>query len=353
VVCFGQFNSCFGGTGASTVTYCASSDATAGAGAGCINNLTAAQADFWFDDTYRANNLAAYGFFTRHPGILTTSSLYHTGTPIAGVTTDMFGNARHGTTPSIGCHEGTSEAFPRPAGATPSGTAITALACRAGNLEATFGAGTNADLYAVFVREGAAIDDWTITSARLVQWVPGGQTIAVVPIRAPGATLLHDETYYVGVRGYNLASGTLDTNTTELTIAVTPKGVGVDSITVTALPNVTVADVLAFAAKPVLGDIEKLFGAAALSATILDIQKLFNAAAIPDLNIADIKEILGAAAMPEVTLADLKKVFGKTTLSVEDIGKLLGDAEFVEKLLAALSQLSLQFRHAPDGGQSR
>ena len=90
-------------------TTCGSTDATGTAG---LINLTAAQLALWQNND---NHI-----FSINPRILMTSALYHTGTAVGGITTDIDGNTRMNP-PSIGAHEGTSQAYPAPAG-TISGT---------------------------------------------------------------------------------------------------------------------------------------------------------------------------------------------------------------------------------------
>jgi hypothetical protein len=66
-------------------------------------NLTAAQLDLWQDNDN--------GYSWPNPRILTSSVLYHAGTPITGIDYDIDRNTRHATTPSIGAHEGTGHAY--------------------------------------------------------------------------------------------------------------------------------------------------------------------------------------------------------------------------------------------------
>jgi hypothetical protein len=92
---------CIGGSdpfGAITGTLNASSgyNATSGATAAGGNNLTSKE----------LTTGKYIGVLSLPMGILNTSELYHAGTPIVGIATDIFGQARHETTPSIGCFEG-------------------------------------------------------------------------------------------------------------------------------------------------------------------------------------------------------------------------------------------------------
>lgn len=80
-------------------TSCASTDATGTAG---LINLTRAQLALWRDNDNK--------FYTPQFRILTTSALYHTGTAVGGITTDIDGTTR-ANPPSIGAHEGTAYAY--------------------------------------------------------------------------------------------------------------------------------------------------------------------------------------------------------------------------------------------------
>ena len=97
---------------AASITYCASNDATLGEGTGNIQNQTRANLAMWVDSNS--------GCKWPNPRILSTSACYHTGRAVDGITTDIDGNTRMNP-PSIGAHEGTSQAYPVPAG-TISGT---------------------------------------------------------------------------------------------------------------------------------------------------------------------------------------------------------------------------------------
>jgi hypothetical protein len=92
------------GTVAPTVTYCSSGDASADdwAGAGCLINQETDSQKFWGDN--------CGGFPIDEYRILTTSPLYHAGTNLS-LGTDCDGNTVDGSTPSIGWHEGTVNAF--------------------------------------------------------------------------------------------------------------------------------------------------------------------------------------------------------------------------------------------------
>lgn len=166
--------------------------------------------------------------------------------------------------------------------AAPTGTDITGLALKApGLVQGTFGAGANSPLrYLVFCNE-TAIGDWTDGGADHVATVPAGQTTFLLGHYTPAGAQFHDATYAFGVKGEN-ADG-LDANTTELTLAVTPQGVGTAAITSTTtisgnvpvlgvsggeaitLANVTVADVVKWLGGTAFNvdDVVKFFGSAA------------------------------------------------------------------------------------------
>jgi hypothetical protein len=92
--------SCYATKTNGTYTKCAATDAT-GSEAG-LNSLTRAQLAF-----YNEND---NGFFDAGYGIRTSSVLWHAGADTTDAT-DIKGNARHATTPSIGAYEGTVNAF--------------------------------------------------------------------------------------------------------------------------------------------------------------------------------------------------------------------------------------------------
>jgi len=108
---FTSYSGVYSGAAAS-ITYCASNDATLGEGTGNIQNQTRANLAMWVDSNS--------GCKWPNPRILSTSACYHTGTAVGGIATDIDGNTRMNP-PSIGAHEGTSQAYPVPAG-TISGT---------------------------------------------------------------------------------------------------------------------------------------------------------------------------------------------------------------------------------------
>ena len=101
----------------STFNYCGFSDSGV-AGVGNIINLTRDNLDLWQDND---NNI-----YSVNPRILTTSSLFHAGTPVDGIDVDIDGNTRHATTPSQGAHEGTIIAYPTPAPVVPQSLSATA-----------------------------------------------------------------------------------------------------------------------------------------------------------------------------------------------------------------------------------
>lgn len=86
-----------------TVTYCCSGDATLnGVGSNNIYSKTMDDLKWWGDQaTAQAHDWR----------IVDTSDLVGAGTPVAGLTTDCDGNARDGSTPSMGWHEGTAGAY--------------------------------------------------------------------------------------------------------------------------------------------------------------------------------------------------------------------------------------------------
>lgn len=91
-------NSCWNVTGTLNASsgYNASGD-TSTAGSNNVTNLTHAQADFFDCMTFTPES---------------TSSLFHAAVPITGITTDISGNTRSVTTPSIGASEGPATDYP-------------------------------------------------------------------------------------------------------------------------------------------------------------------------------------------------------------------------------------------------
>lgn len=88
-------------SGTVTITYCAYDDALAGATN--LQNQTPAQLAMWNDNDNHS--------YVKSGRILTTSTCYQAGTPIAGVPIDIDGTPRNAVTPSIGCHEGSVNAY--------------------------------------------------------------------------------------------------------------------------------------------------------------------------------------------------------------------------------------------------
>jgi len=95
-----QSSACYQSTTNATFTKCASTDAT-GSEAG-LRSLTRAQLALW--------SLNDGGNNATDAGILATSTCYQAGANTTE-TIDLKGNARHSTTPSLGCYEGSTNAL--------------------------------------------------------------------------------------------------------------------------------------------------------------------------------------------------------------------------------------------------